>query len=172
MCRPTAPGLVAVLTADDLDGRVRPLPTMCPEGATLAAEPHPLLPSSEVRYAGQAVVAVVAESRALAEDAAELVEVEYEPLEPWWTRARGAELMHWQAGERRGGGGVRGRRLGGERVVLDTAPRCRADRAARRAGQLRRRSGHAHRLVLGAGHAPARSPTWPTCSLASPSRST
>ncbi|MGH7036365.1 MAG: xanthine dehydrogenase family protein molybdopterin-binding subunit, partial [Stellaceae bacterium] len=34
------------------------------------------------RYVGEWVAAVVAESRALAEDAAELVEVDYEPLEP------------------------------------------------------------------------------------------
>ncbi len=32
-----------------------------------------------VRYAGEWVAAVVADTRALAEDAAELVEVEYEP---------------------------------------------------------------------------------------------
>ena len=35
-----------------------------------------------VRYRGEWVAAVVAESRALAEDAAELVEVDYEPLTP------------------------------------------------------------------------------------------
>ena len=36
----------------------------------------------KVRYAGEWVAAVVAENRYIAEDAAELVEVEYEPLEP------------------------------------------------------------------------------------------
>src|SRR5712691_8250646 len=35
----------------------------------------------KVRYAGEAVVAVVAETRELARDASELVEVEYEPLD-------------------------------------------------------------------------------------------
>src|SRR5262249_12541980 len=35
-----------------------------------------------VRYPGEWVAAVVAESRALAEDAAELVEIDYEPLTP------------------------------------------------------------------------------------------
>jgi aerobic carbon-monoxide dehydrogenase large subunit len=77
-----APGLLTVLTARDLEGRTRPLPIQTPEGADLADEPHPLLAAGEVRYAGQPVAAVVAESRALAEDAAELVEVEYEELEP------------------------------------------------------------------------------------------
>ena len=35
----------------------------------------------KVRYVGEAVVAVVAETRELARDASELVEVEYEPLD-------------------------------------------------------------------------------------------
>src|SRR5215470_8843347 len=38
------------------------------------------LARERVRYAGEWVAAVVADSRALAEDAAELIEVEYEPL--------------------------------------------------------------------------------------------
>jgi carbon-monoxide dehydrogenase large subunit len=91
-----APGLLAVVSAADLAGRVRPLPVQPVEGATLADEPHPVLASDEVRYVGQPVAAVVAESRALAEDAAELLEVDYEPLkaivEP---EASDAELMRW-----------------------------------------------------------------------------
>jgi carbon-monoxide dehydrogenase large subunit len=74
-----SPGLVAVLTAEDLDERVRPFPVPPLDGATIAPEPHPILAGSEVRYVGQPVAAVIAESRALAEDAAELVEVDYEP---------------------------------------------------------------------------------------------
>ena len=42
--------------------------------------PRPPLAEGEVRFVGDPVVLVVAESRALAEDAAELVEVDYEPL--------------------------------------------------------------------------------------------
>jgi carbon-monoxide dehydrogenase large subunit len=91
-----APGLVSVLTSAELDARVSPLPAMCPEGATIADEPHPVLPSSEVRYAGQAVAAVVADSRALAEDAAELVEVEYEPLDAFLDPHGATELMRWE----------------------------------------------------------------------------
>ena len=44
----------------------------------MADEPHPVLAGDEVRYVGQPVAAVVAESRELAEDAAELVEVDYD----------------------------------------------------------------------------------------------
>lgn len=42
---------------------------------------HPPLAVNKVRFQGDAVAAVVAESRALAEDAIELIEVDYEPLE-------------------------------------------------------------------------------------------
>lgn len=40
----------------------------------------PLLPPDRVRFVGQAVAVVVADSRYVAEDAAELVDVDYEPL--------------------------------------------------------------------------------------------
>jgi aerobic carbon-monoxide dehydrogenase large subunit len=93
----SASGLIAVLTARDLEGRTRPLPIQSPEGAEVADEPHPLLAAGEVRYAGQAVAAVVAESRALAEDASELVEVEYEELDPVADpRASDRELLSWR----------------------------------------------------------------------------
>ena len=95
-----APGLLAVLTAEDLEGRIGSLPIQTPAGASVAPEPHPLLAGGEVLYVGQPVAAVVAESRALAEDAAELVEVDYEPLpvvvDP---RDSDRELMRWQRSE-------------------------------------------------------------------------
>jgi carbon-monoxide dehydrogenase large subunit len=74
-------GLIAVLTAADLGDRVRPFPVQVPEGATVADAGHPVLADGEVRYVGQPVALVVAETRALAEDAVELVEVEYEEAE-------------------------------------------------------------------------------------------
>jgi aerobic carbon-monoxide dehydrogenase large subunit len=75
------PAGVTALTAADLAG-TRPLPVHAPPGMTHADAPHPLLAGDEVRYAGQPVALVLAPSRALAEDAAELVEVDYEPGEP------------------------------------------------------------------------------------------
>ncbi len=74
-------GVFAVITAADLEGRVGELPVQGFEGGRVSAEGHPVLAGGEVRYAGQPVAAVLAESRALAEDAAELVEVDYEPLD-------------------------------------------------------------------------------------------
>jgi aerobic carbon-monoxide dehydrogenase large subunit len=89
----------------------RPLPIQPVEGAVLADAPHPLLAVGEVRYAGQAVAVVVADSPALAADLVEEVEVDYEPLSPIVDPSESSEwLMRW-----RGGGGV-GR-------VFDEAPR-------------------------------------------------
>jgi carbon-monoxide dehydrogenase large subunit len=96
-----AEGALAVVTAATLAGRTRALPIQPVPGAELADAPHPLLAAGEVRYAGQAVAAVVAETRALAVDAAERVEVDYEPMEPVVDpRAAGERLMRWS---RRGG---------------------------------------------------------------------
>ena len=56
----------------------------------------------KVRFAGEPVAAVVAETRELARDAAELVEVEYEPLEPVLDAVTavepGAPILHEEAG--------------------------------------------------------------------------
>ena len=76
-----ADGLVAVLTAQDLAGRVRPFPVQPVDEAMVAPAGHPVLAEDEVGYVGQPVALVVAETRALAEDAAELVEVDFAPLE-------------------------------------------------------------------------------------------
>jgi len=69
------PGVVAVLTAADLD-----LADLTPEAGGPAAMARPVLPRDRVNYAGEAVAMVLAESRAEAADAAELVDVDYDPL--------------------------------------------------------------------------------------------
>ena len=48
---------------------------------TIADAPHPILPGDEVRYVGQPVALVLADSRAAAIDAAALVDVDYEPFD-------------------------------------------------------------------------------------------
>jgi carbon-monoxide dehydrogenase large subunit len=70
-----APGVIDVLTAADLD--LEPLPPGF--GPPLSA--RPLLARDVVRFIGEAVAVVVAASREQALDAAELVQVDYEPLE-------------------------------------------------------------------------------------------
>jgi carbon-monoxide dehydrogenase large subunit len=70
---------VVALTAASLPSSVSPVPVGAPPGVTTAAAPHPILAGDEVRYVGQPVAVVLAASRALAEDGAERVEVDYEP---------------------------------------------------------------------------------------------
>ncbi|MCS4539308.1 MAG: xanthine dehydrogenase family protein molybdopterin-binding subunit [Thaumarchaeota archaeon] len=74
------PGVKAVLTNDELKG-IKNMPTVEDEPETVAT-PRPVLASKEVNYAGEAVALLLAESKYAAEDALELVEVEYEPLDP------------------------------------------------------------------------------------------
>jgi aerobic carbon-monoxide dehydrogenase large subunit len=50
------------------------------DGSAIFASPYPLLPRDRVRYVGQAVAMVVAETVAGAKDAAELIDITYEPL--------------------------------------------------------------------------------------------
>ncbi len=74
------PGVVDVVTAADLeaDGGAPPVPARfhgLPEGTG-----RPVLAVDRVRYVGEPVVAVVAETVALAADAAELVVIDYDPL--------------------------------------------------------------------------------------------
>jgi carbon-monoxide dehydrogenase large subunit len=91
-------GLIAALTAADLQG-VRRFPVMAPSGAWVdEAHAHPVLADGEVRYAGQPVAVVLAASRAQAEDLAELVEVDYEELDPVGEPRRSpTELMRWSS---------------------------------------------------------------------------
>jgi aerobic carbon-monoxide dehydrogenase large subunit len=90
------PGVLAVIAPDDLAGRVERYPKVAIEGMEVTDDQHPILPEAEVGYAGQPVAGVVAESRALAEDFAELVEVDYEPLDPVVdVRASEHALVRW-----------------------------------------------------------------------------
>ena len=93
----SAPGVVAVYTAADVPFGDTDLPLLIPHPQLSHPKTQRCLASSTVRYAGEAVAMVVAESRYLAEDAADLVQVEYEPLPAVVTPESGAEarvLVH------------------------------------------------------------------------------
>jgi CO/xanthine dehydrogenase Mo-binding subunit len=75
-----APGVVAVYAAADLPFGDLDMPLLIPHPNLTQGRTQRCLASEVVRYAGEAVAFVVAESRYLAEDAAELVTVEYEPM--------------------------------------------------------------------------------------------
>jgi carbon-monoxide dehydrogenase large subunit len=86
-------------TAADIAGRAVPARAAAPPALSVDDLPHPLLAEGEVHYVGQPVAAVVAGSRALAEDAADRVQVAYEPLEPVDDSRAGATLMRWEKRE-------------------------------------------------------------------------
>jgi aerobic carbon-monoxide dehydrogenase large subunit len=74
-----APGVRAVFTHADLAG-LGSLPIMKENGVQAADVPIPVLASGRVRFAGEPVAAVVADTPAQAVDAAELVGVDYDEL--------------------------------------------------------------------------------------------
>jgi carbon-monoxide dehydrogenase large subunit len=89
------PGVVGALDGRAIEGKVANMPTAGPPGAGSESSAvvgagdsfmrptlRKVLPFDEVNYAGEAVAVVFAENAYIAEDAAELVEVEYDPLEP------------------------------------------------------------------------------------------
>jgi carbon-monoxide dehydrogenase large subunit len=69
------PGVVAVLAADDLDLAPQP-----PSGSVSGPFERQVLVRDTVRFVGEAIAVVLAESLGQAQDAAESVQVEYEPL--------------------------------------------------------------------------------------------
>src|SRR5271166_621023 len=80
-----APGVLAVLTAED--ARLEGLNPLRPSaeanvqtGERFAFMPQPLLAEGKVRYVGEPVALIVAETHAQALDAAEQVAVDYAPL--------------------------------------------------------------------------------------------
>ncbi len=89
------PGVVTVFTADDIKRVFKQHPETTggsETGENAGREPEdeakdipvpevPALATGKVRYVGDPVAAVVATSRAVAEDAADLVQVDYEPLD-------------------------------------------------------------------------------------------
>src|SRR6266568_1901188 len=78
-----APGVVAIYTGADLTG-VNGLPCgwliTGTDGQPMKEPPHPLLAQGKVRYVGDGVAMVIAETPDQAKDAAELIEVDYDVL--------------------------------------------------------------------------------------------
>ncbi|HET8578302.1 MAG TPA: xanthine dehydrogenase family protein molybdopterin-binding subunit [Methylomirabilota bacterium] len=80
-----APGVLAVFTGadlarDSLGITQTTLRRQRPDGSPMFAPPHQTLTRDRVRYVGDPVALLVAETLAQAEDAADLVRVEYDPL--------------------------------------------------------------------------------------------
>ena len=73
------PGVRAVFTAEDLNPDVKEA-WHAVAGKDMPDTPRPPLAEGEVKFVGDPVALVVADSRYIAEDAVELVDVDYEPL--------------------------------------------------------------------------------------------
>ncbi|MEX1084044.1 MAG: molybdopterin cofactor-binding domain-containing protein, partial [Xanthobacteraceae bacterium] len=109
-----APGVLAVLTAADMaaanvTNMARHVAINGRNGAKLILPPRPPLADERVLHVGQPVAAVIAETVRAARDAAELVAVSYEPMQPvvdmraaiepsspqLWPQAPGNSALDW-----------------------------------------------------------------------------
>src|SRR5260370_1023544 len=88
------PGVAAVYVAADLPFGATDLPILIPHPNLTHGRTQRCLASQVVRYVGEAVAFVVAENRYIAEDAADLVEVDYEPLPGVITPEMSAAAQH------------------------------------------------------------------------------
>jgi carbon-monoxide dehydrogenase large subunit len=75
------PGVIAIFTQDDFEGRIAQLTTTL-NRPDVKSVTRPALESKRAYFVGQPLAVVVATSRYVAEDAAEAIEVDWEPLEP------------------------------------------------------------------------------------------
>ena len=100
-------GVLEVLTGRDVDGTIGPVPTLARtppfarlnrDGAPMPDPCQPALATAKVRYPGEPVAIVVAETAAQALDAAEAVVVEYEPLPAvtGYEQARAPDVPVWE----------------------------------------------------------------------------
>ena len=105
------PGVARVLTFAELDRWMKPMPLFGAVPPGLAARVSVTMKQvvqlamvrDEVRHAGEIVAMVLADTRAIADDAAELVEVEYEPLtvltDPVAASEPGAPVLYAEWGD-------------------------------------------------------------------------
>jgi carbon-monoxide dehydrogenase large subunit len=130
------PGVVGIFSGKDMDGKMGGLPCgwliTSTDGTPMKEPPHPILAQGKVRYVGDHVAMVVADTMEQARNAAEAVEVEYDVLPAVVERARRPQeadrTLHeaapdnqlLQVGHRRQGGGGRRLRQGRARHARST----------------------------------------------------
>ena len=95
-----APGVHSVFTGDDLNPLIESIRcSMYPSDTP--GPPARVLAGDDVRFVGDPIAVVLAESRYLAEDAVELIDVDYAPTTPvidYETAAESNELVHPEMG--------------------------------------------------------------------------
>jgi carbon-monoxide dehydrogenase large subunit len=94
-----APGVLAVYTAADIEGHLKPIPCLwLVPNTDLKIGTYSALATDTVRYVGDCVAVVVAETSYQAYDALELIDVDYEPLpavvDPQKAARPGAPQVH------------------------------------------------------------------------------
>ena len=92
----TAPGVLAVYTQDDVEAAglgapKKAAPLKRPGGEPIFWSQHPGLATRQVKFVGDPMIMVVAETLAEAKDAAELIEIDFESLPPVIGTARAVE---------------------------------------------------------------------------------
>lgn len=94
-------GVHAVITAADIGGTIPVIPLRLAPIEGLEKYLQPVIAHDKVRYAGEPVAVVVADSRALAEDALEHIELDIEALDPvtdWRVSATDRTVLFEQNG--------------------------------------------------------------------------
>ena len=113
-----APGVLVVLTgADVVADKLGDIPCKVPiknrDGSKSVMPPYPLLVDGTARHVGDAVALVVAETLAQARDAAELIEIDWNPLPAAadtkgaaapgsaqvWPQAKNNQVFDWELGD-------------------------------------------------------------------------
>jgi aerobic carbon-monoxide dehydrogenase large subunit len=98
-----APGVAAVFIAVDINPKCEPFVGVARHRPGHRSSPQYLLAAERAVWQGQPVAVVVAESRAESEDAAELVEIEWQPLpvvgDQLQAIAPGAPVIHAELGD-------------------------------------------------------------------------
>ncbi len=114
-----APGVVAVfagadMAADNVGGLPCGWLIKNKDGSPMTEPPHPPLVTDRVRHVGDQVAVVIAETKAQAKDAAELIEIDYQPLPAVasvqdaikpnaplvWDQAKGNTCYDWHLGDK------------------------------------------------------------------------
>jgi aerobic carbon-monoxide dehydrogenase large subunit len=93
-----APGVIAVLTGRDVAEEQGSIPCAWPVTPDMVNPGHPSIAVDEVNHVGEAVAVIVARSKAAAQDAVELVDIDYDllpaVLDMEEAVAEGAQLTH------------------------------------------------------------------------------
>ncbi|MGO9453081.1 MAG: xanthine dehydrogenase family protein molybdopterin-binding subunit [Candidatus Binataceae bacterium] len=92
-------GVVCVLSGDDLKDKIGPVPCVAPADHVPF---HPVLAQGKVRFVGEGVAVAVAATPYIAQDAIDLIEIDYDPLDavtdPEKALEPGAPILHEEFG--------------------------------------------------------------------------